>query len=361
MLFRQIIRYFATVMKRPFYISLLLCCAIGSVSCTGPVIVEEEEEKTEIKDEGESPNEEVHERDSVAIIHEGTYASPYTVGEAQTLGRGKSVWIEGYIVGSVSGSMKSGCDYTAEAVTASNILLADTFPTGSEYDYLYCMPVELPNGSIERDVLNLRYNPMNYQRKVRLSGDIEDYFKVAGVKNIDGYMFCDEITDDPVEEETDGNEGENGEKSEEEPDGPYDPNATRNDTLSIAEGIKLQSEDEYNQVYIRGYIIGYTTSNKKIYYDFTDIKEASARSNVILADHIEEQNPDNMIAVELKNGSYIQKSINLFDNPENLHKLLTVKGRMYTCKSLNGCIDIPNGYTPPGDTIVVKDYYYSLE
>lgn len=359
--FTQIIHYFANIMKYWFYISLLLCYSVGFTACTGPVILDEEE-KTE--DNGKQDNE-TNPRDSVAIIHEGSYASPYSIAEAQTLGRGKSVWVEGYIVGSVSNnSLKNGCNFTENATTASNILLADTFPTGSENDYLYCMPAQL-SGGMDRDELNLYDNPGNYHRKVRIQGDITLYFKVAGMKNIANHSFCDEINDEDESEDKNEDKGEDENENEDKepdiPDTPQDPDKTNTDTLSIAEGIELQSEDEYNQVYIRGYIIGYTTSNKKVYYNLTDIKKTFAKSNVVLADNIEEQDTDKMIAVELKNGSYIQEAVNLYNNPENLHKRLTVKGRMLPYKSLNGCIDIPNGYTPLGDTAIIKDYYFSLE
>ena len=193
----QIICYFAAVMKHPFYISLLLSCLLGWVACTGPVIIEEGDNDINVNignNEGESEPPIVWE--PVPIVHEGTYASPYSIAEAQTLGRGKSVWIEGYIVGSVSGSMKNGSIYTAENAVASNVLLADAFPTGSEYDHLFCMPVELPNGSIERDDLNLYDNPTNYHRKVRIEGDITQYYKVAGIKNITGYTFGNEEDED---------------------------------------------------------------------------------------------------------------------------------------------------------------------
>lgn len=350
-------------MKTLFYTSLLLYCIVSHVACTGPVIIDEEAQ-TEIT-EGEQ-NEDSQERDSVLIVHEGTYASPYSIGEAQTLGRGNDVWIEGYIVGCVLHSMKSGCNYTAQATTLSNILLADTIPTGSEDDYLYCLPVELPNGSIERDDLNLYDNPENYHRKLRIQGDITLYYKVAGMKKITDYIFCDTNDNDEAEEEGNDDKDDDTENDVEDgepesPDIPNDPDKTFGDTLSIIDGIKLQSENDYNQVYIKGYIIGYTTSNRKIYYDFNDMKVTSARSNVILADNIEERDYHRMIAVELKNGSYIQEAVNLYDNPQNLHRRLTVKGVMKTHKSLNGCIEIPNGYTHPGDTVVDKDYYFSIE
>lgn len=353
--FKQIIYYFAANMKYPFYISLLLSCCIGVAACTGPVIIEEP--KNEQK-ETEQTNNTQHTRDSVPIIHRGTYTSPYTIGETQTLGKGKGAWIEGYIVGSVSGSMKSGCNYTPKAMTKSNILLADTFPTGKDYDYLYCLPIKLPDNSTERDDLNLYDNPDNYHRKIRIEGDITLYFKVIGVEEISDYIFVDQEIGKDTEDDT--SEGKDPEVL---PDTPNEPDATRQDTLSIAEGIKLQSEEHYNQVNIKGYIIGYTTSNRKIYYDLIDIKEASARSNVVLADNIEERNCDNMIAVELKNDSYIQQSVNLFDNPQNLHKLLTVKGVMKPYKSLKGCIDIPNGYKDPlcPTGSIIKDYYFLIE
>ena len=361
MQFKQIICYFADNMKTSFYISLLLYCVIGFASCTGPVILEEENpSNTEI---GNGQDKDAQEQDSVAIIHEGTFTSPYSIAEAQTLGRGKEVWIEGYIVGAVSGSMKNGCQYETPITIASNILLADTFPTGNENDYLHCMPVQLPDG-LEREELNLYDNPDNYHQKLRIQGDITLYYKVAGIKNIEAYTFGNENEEE--DEDDGGNENEDEDENEddgdnegEEEDKPHDSDATYTDTLSIAEGIKLQSDSEYNQVYIKGYIIGYTTSNRKIYYDLTDIKETSARSNVVLADDVKEDSTKNMIAVELANGSYIQQAINLVDNPENLHRILTVKGVMKEYKSLYGCIDIPNGLKQGNDTI--KDYFFRIE
>ena len=314
-------------MRCPFYILQLLTCAIWVSACTGPVIIEEEG-----KDGTDTEQE--HKRDSVPIIHNGTYSSPYSIAEAQTLKRAKSIWIEGYIVGSVSGSMKSGCNYTKETNTVSNILLADTFPTGSEYDHLYCMPVELPSNSMERDNLNLYDNPDNYHRKVRIEGDITLYYKVTGIKNITDYTF--ESADDD-EDENDDEDVESEEDKPEKPEEPIDPDATRKDTLSIAEGIRLQSETDYNQVYINGYIVGYAKGNNSIAYidDATKIT-STARGNIVLADDINERDNTKIIIVELPKG-IIRNEVNLYDNPQNLHKRLTVKGRMMPYYGLAGC------------------------
>ena len=342
-------------MKCPFYISLLLACAVWATACTGPVIIEDGgKSETDTEQEGQPPT-----RDSVPIIHSGTYSSPYSIAEAQTLKRGKAVWIEGYIVGSVKNtSIKSGCNFTADATTASNILLADTFPTGNEYDYLYCMAIQLLHGSVERSDLNLYDNPSNYHRKVRIEGDLTQYISTPGMKEITDYVFCDEIES---EEEGDDNENEEDNEDQEEPNLPHDPNATRQDTLSIAEAIKIQEEEGYEHVYIKGYIIGYTTTKQKVYYDLSKIGETkkTAKTNVILADNMEERDIYNMIAVELKGDSYIQQAVNLVDNPQNLYKRLTVKGATQEYKGFYGCTNIPNGLEQENDTI--KDYYFLLE
>lgn len=308
---------------------------LGLTACTGPVILDEEE-KTESNSEQDN---ETNTRDSVAIIHEGSYASPYSIAEAQTLGRGKSVWVEGYIVGSVSGSMKNGCNYTHETSTASNILLSDTILEGREEDYLYCMPVNLPNGSIERDDLNLYDNPQNHHQKVRIQGDITQYFKVAGIKNITDYIFCDDIGSKD-EEEKNEDSFENEEDESEEPeilDTPNDPDKTNTDTLSIAEGIKLQNEDFYTQACIRGYIVGYAQGNKSvIYMDATTTITEKAYENVVLADNKNERDNTKVIVVALPKG-YIRDDVNLADNPQNLHKRLTVIGYMLPYYGLAGC------------------------
>ena len=318
-------------MKCPCYIFLLLCGTFWFASCTGPVILEEKEESGTQTEQENTPNA----KDTVAIVHEGSYSSPYSIAEAQTLGHGKNVWIEGYIVGSVKNSMKSGCNFTAETAISSNILLADTFPMGSENDYLQCLPIELPNNSIERDELNLYDNPDNYHRKVRLQGDITLYYKVVGMKEIVDYIFEDENED----EDDDKNE------NEDDPNKPHDPNATRQDTLSIAEGIKMQKENGYEQARIRGYIVGYAKANKSVaFLNPGDTPTTKAKGNVVLADNIDEKDPAKIIVVELpkkssKEEGPLRTEINLYDNPKNLHKRLTVIGMMTPYYELAGCTE----------------------
>lgn len=312
-------------MKCLSYILALFYCAIALAACTGPVILDEEEEgKTGQVDDSLL-------RDSVPIIHEGTSSSPYTIAEAQTLRRGRGVWIEGYIVGCVKGSMKSGCNYTSEATTTANILLADTFPTGSEQDYLYCLPVELPNGDIRME-LNLYDNPENYHCKVRIAGDLTLYYSVVGLKEISDCTW-----------DTDG-EDENDDEDEKEKDDEGEdtidsiPENSKEYPLSIAGGIQLQDEDNYNQVWIRGYIVGYAKGNNSVAYLCSPEEEitSKAKSNVVLADSIGESDNTRIIVVELPKG-YVRDDVNLYSNPQNLYKRLTVIGRMIPYYDMSGC------------------------
>lgn len=314
-------------MKRPFYILALLGCIISFAACTGPVIIDEEEE------DNIEQGDDTLQRDSVPIIHEGTRTSPYSIAEAQTLRRRRGVWIEGYIVGCVKGSMKSGCNYTSEATTTANILLADTFPTGNEEDYLYCLPVELPNGDIRME-LNLYDNPENYHRKVRIAGDLTLYYSVVGLKEIADYTW--DTDDDNDNDNDDENDDEDDDEDEEMKDSI--PDNSQEYPLSIADGIKLQDEYNYNQAWIRGYIVGYAKGKNSVAYlnSSEDEITSKAQYNVVLADSIGENDNLQIIIVELPQG-FIRDDVNLYDNPQNLHKRLTVIGRMIPYYGLAGC------------------------
>ncbi len=335
---------------------MLLYSFIAFSACTGPIILEESHDSEEGKVEiGTGLDDEPHVRDSVPIIHEGTYSSPYTIGEALTLGRGKSVWVEGYIVGCCeTTTMKSGNNYKPAAMTKSNILLADTFLTGKEYDYLYCLAIKLPNNSTERDDLNLYDNLDNYHRKVRIHGDITLYLKGIGMENIYSYALANHETEDETEDE-DIEELPNGDEGWDEPETPYDPDATNQDTLSIAEGIRLQGKGQF---YIKGYIVGFYNGSRMVFNPSGSQITSSANSNVLLADNVGETDWSKVIIVELPSNTALKEKVNLCENSDNLYHLLTVKGMLREYKEdtgYHGCEDTLSKF---GDD---EDYYFLLE
>ncbi|MBR4311923.1 MAG: hypothetical protein IKT86_01105 [Bacteroidaceae bacterium] len=340
-------------MKCSFGISLLLGCAIWLTACTGPVILGEPDDTPTHTGQSGTTSDNIPSQDSVAIVHEGTYASPYSIAEAQTLGRGKEVWIEGYIVGCVKGSMKNGCNYTQKATTASNILLADTFPSGNENDYLRCMPVELPNNSAERDELNLYDTPQNYHRKVLILGNITLYYDVPGIRNIADYIFTDTTDSPDYPDSPDSPEIPDNPDDSDTPNIPSDPDATRNDTVSITEAITLQNKGK--QPYIKGYIVGYYNGSSICFNPSEEQISTRARNNIVLADNTQETNE--IIIVELPAETTLRQRINLTDNPQNLHRMLTVKGvlRDYKDTYYAGCMETLSGLRDD------EDYYFLIE
>lgn len=125
-------------------------------------------------------------------------AQEYTVAEALEAftGTAKPAIVKGYIVGTVNGQVYAeGCVFSGTAESNTNLLIADN---ADETDYNNCMPVQLPSGAV-RSALNLVDNPGNYKKQVTLTGSLEKYFNVTGLKAVSKYVI-DGIT--PEEPET---------------------------------------------------------------------------------------------------------------------------------------------------------------
>ena len=99
------------------------------------------------------------------------------------------VVVSGYIVGTVKGSIASGCNFAAPFTVETNLLLADTPDT---YDPSACLPVELKKGSTIRSKLNLVDNPAMLGIKVVVSGVLQRYFRVAGLKSVSDFVIIEQ-------------------------------------------------------------------------------------------------------------------------------------------------------------------------
>lgn len=113
---------------------------------------------------------------------DGTEASPYNVTAAIAKGAASGVFVKGYIVGYVSGvSYDQGAVFSADTCTVmTNLLIA---ASATETAAANCMPVQLPAGEV-REALNLVQNKANLGQEVTLYGNIENYFRVPGVKTV---------------------------------------------------------------------------------------------------------------------------------------------------------------------------------
>lgn len=131
-------------------------------------------------------------------------AKSYTVTEALAAyvdGQKIPAIVTGYIVGTINGqAYTEGCSFSGTAESATNLLIADN---AEETDPAKCMPVQLPKGDV-RSALNLVDNPDNYKKQVKLTGSLEKYFSIAGLKSVTAYEFTgatgiDEITENGVQ------------------------------------------------------------------------------------------------------------------------------------------------------------------
>ena len=127
-------------------------------------------------------------------------ASEYTVAEALAAftGVAKPAIVKGYIVGSIDDKSIDDANFSGNAVLRTNLLIADN---ADEKDITKCLAVQLPSGAV-RNALNLVDNPGNYKKQVVLTGSLEKYFGVAGLKNVTKYEIEGSSTEEPETPDT---------------------------------------------------------------------------------------------------------------------------------------------------------------
>ncbi|KON86180.1 endonuclease [Sporosarcina globispora] len=94
--------------------------------------------------------------------------------------------VEGYIVGVTKST--SSYSHRGPFTIATNIAIADS---PDETDPSKILPVQLPSGNV-RSGLNLVDNPDNLRKKVQITGSLEAYFTVPGLKNSSVYSWVEE-------------------------------------------------------------------------------------------------------------------------------------------------------------------------
>lgn len=292
--------------------------SLMAVSCYSPLLPDDEK-----PDDGKdvepavTPTDTLPATDTVAIVHTGAVSEPYTVAEAQTIGLVREVWVEGYVMGTVKGSMSTGCQWEPPFTVSSNWLIADTFPSY----YYQCMPVDLAGSPLYRDVLNLVENPQFLHARFRFLADIDTYFGVPGLRNL-SIASRNRLNDLDVDKTDSISAGD-----------------SITVPLSVAEAITAQGDKEYAAVkWVTGYIVGISKGKNAIaLLDSVNVNDVSVNSNVLLADSIGES--ENVIAVKLPSGC-IREDVNLADHPDNLWKRLTVNGTLKPYNNLPGVVDV---------------------
>lgn len=120
---------------------------------------------------------------------EGTQENPYTIVDARNLSPVNGVWVKGYIVGYYTGTTVG--TFTSDVSNPDNI--RDTAlalaVSSSETAGSNTFPVSLPSGTL-RDTLNLKMNPTNLGKEVKIRGNTGTYYGGFGMPNgVTSYEF----------------------------------------------------------------------------------------------------------------------------------------------------------------------------
>ncbi|MGL5317096.1 MAG: DUF6359 domain-containing protein [Bacteroidales bacterium] len=120
------------------------------------------------------------------VVGDGSEAKPFSVEQAIKNQNVTDKWIEGYVVGAVSTADPAANEwqFAAPFATPSNILIASK---AGETDKAKLIAVQLLIGDI-RDFINLVNNPGKLGTKVKLHGNLEAYFGIAGLKATDNMV-----------------------------------------------------------------------------------------------------------------------------------------------------------------------------
>ena len=139
---------------------------------------------------------------------EGSRENPFNVTSAVAQNNsGAKVWVKAFIVGQINGKSMSDAEFDAPfnipdgSTQGTNVLIADAAATTSTDA---CMPVLLPSGAV-RNGINLPDNPTMDGKEVLLYGELVEYFKAKGLKNVtcaivDGVVYGKEpvVVEDDV-------------------------------------------------------------------------------------------------------------------------------------------------------------------
>lgn len=137
-------------------------------------------------------------------------------------------------------------------------------------------------------------------------------------KNDNGGWTNDDKTDDDSHEEwSNGEEWQDG------------------DTVNVA---AFKAHDFEDAVWVKGYIVGCASTTGGYKYYFTQPFESM--TSILIADSKKENNKKNVVAIQLKSGSYIREDLNLAENPENHKRMVAIYGYKTTYLKIEGMKDI---------------------
>ena len=285
-------------------------------------------------------------------ITPGTEDNPYGVKEAVSLieaGKGKSAWVEGYIVGAVAPEVtevksNSDIEWGADVVLPNTLVIGATLDTKDIKDALV---IALPQGSVFRQYGNLVDHPDNYKRHISVKGTFGKYMGTYGV--LDNRGTADEFHIEGVIID-DGKI----------PDGTGTADAPYNVEQVIAKNPQGGADNpDEKDVWVAGYIVGWADMSSVYYINAETARfsvPATLATNILLAPTADVTDYTKCIGIQLPSGD-VRKALNLMDNPGNLGRGVKIFGNIAKYSGVPGLRTasqyawLGDDPTPPGPTV----------
>ncbi len=247
----------------------------------------------------------------------GSSKNPFTVTdwiEKVNADEAVSGWVSGYIVGAVALGVTeitsdSDIEWTATPL-APNTLVIGVTPTTKTLDQ--AIVIELPQGSDLRNFGNLAAHPELYGKEISVVGIGGKVLGTAGVTGNTGTVEEFSI------------EGLNV--------GPVEGDGSETNPYSCAQVIAMNpsstTEAVETGIWVSGYIVGSiptggaSTNISGTVFGLTD----AAASNLVIAPSSSCTDYTKCVAIQLVSGSAVRTALNLASNPDNLGKLVSLKG-----------------------------------
>lgn len=248
----------------------------------------------------------------------GTKEDPYTVEQAieeQKAGLKTAGWVKGYIVGAVAPEVADvekdeDIEWTAPTILNNTLVIA---PSADCKDFAQCLVVVLPSGSAFQEYGNLRDNEANLGKEIMVNGTFGEVLGTYGVTGVTGK--ADSFVIEGVEV-SDGSIAA-GEGTKESP-------------YNVAQVVAKNPTDKDNAlesgVWVKGYIVGsMPTGGSSTTLSGTTFGTAdAATTNLVLGPTPDCTDASLCVGVQLPAG--IRSALALANKPENLGKVLAIKG-----------------------------------
>lgn len=276
----------------------------------------------------------------------GTLEKPYTVEEAiavEANGTAANGWIKGYIVGAVAPGVETvtgngDIEWTAPTTLRNTLVIA---PAADVKDITRCLVVALSSDSPFREFGNLSDNPGNLGKEILVKGDLATYLGTFGITGNKG--TTDEFKIDGVN--TSGETVPDGDGTEAKP---------YNVAQVIAKNPSSTQTATETGIYVKGYIVGFMpTGGSSTLLSAAEFSASGATNlNLVLGPTRDCTSASQCIGIQLPTS--IRAALNLQEHPENLQRLVTLKGDIFKYCGGPG-IKNTSSYVFDGDTPVKPD------